>query len=107
MRCCSIFASTILRISYGIQVGDEHDKYVIANEEALDGFTQAFVPGKFLVETFPVLRFIPSWFPGGGFKRIAAGWKKLTVNMRDMPFEEIMAKMVSIRCLYGYRITLT
>ncbi|KAI0754704.1 cytochrome P450 [Daedaleopsis nitida] len=88
-----IFASTILRISYGIQVGDEHDQYVIANEEALDGFTQAFVPGKFLVETFSSLRFIPSWFPGGGFKRIAAGWKKLTVKMRDMPFEHIMAEM--------------
>ncbi|KAL7284540.1 hypothetical protein ACG7TL_001832 [Trametes sanguinea] len=84
------FASTIMRVSYGIDVAEENDPYVAAVEEGVATFNEAFVPGAFLVETFPILRHIPSWFPGGGFKRIAAEWQKIAHNMRDAPFNKTL-----------------
>ncbi|KAI0767202.1 CyP450 monooxygenase [Fomes fomentarius] len=87
------FASTIMRISYGIEVADENDEYAKAVEDGVGTFNLAFVPGAFFVETFPSLRHIPSWFPGGRFKRLAAGWKTLAHGMRDKPFERVLQKM--------------
>ncbi|KAI0634017.1 CyP450 monooxygenase [Trametes polyzona] len=84
------FGSTIMRVSYGIEVADENDPYVYAAEEAVATFNLAFVPGAFLVETFPILRHIPSWFPGGGFKRLAAKWQKIAHSMRDTPFKKTL-----------------
>ncbi|KAI0753307.1 CyP450 monooxygenase [Daedaleopsis nitida] len=84
------FAATILRISYGIEIKDETDEYVLVNEAALMVFSQAFMPGAFLVETFPILRYLPSWLPGAGFIRLMAGWKKIVHRMRDMPFERTL-----------------
>ncbi|KAI0753319.1 CyP450 monooxygenase [Daedaleopsis nitida] len=87
------FAATILRISYGVNVEDEDDVYVKANEDALAVFNEALVPGRFLVETLPWLSRVPSWLPGAGFKRLSAGWQKLVVLMRDMPFEHTLKAM--------------
>ena len=84
-----------MRISYGVEVAEENDPYVTAVEEGVATFNLAFVPGAFLVETFPSLMRIPSWFPGGGFKRTAAAWQKIAHNMRDAPFEKTMEAMVS------------
>ncbi|PIL29320.1 cytochrome P450 [Ganoderma sinense ZZ0214-1] len=88
------FASTIMRIAYGIKVIDEKDPYVEAIEAGSAAFTEAFVPGAFLVDTFPILRHIPGWFPGAEFKQKAAAWKKIAHNMRDAPFEMTMESLV-------------
>ena len=94
----SSFASTILRIAYGIEVIDEEDRFVAAAEAGSVTFSKAFVPGAFLVETFPILKYLPDWFPGAGFKRRAAVWKRIAHNMRDAPFEYAMKTWVSFIC---------
>ncbi|KAI0705584.1 cytochrome P450 [Earliella scabrosa] len=87
------FASTIMRISYGIEVANENDEYAQAVEDGVATFNLAFVPGAFLVETFPSLMHVPSWLPGGGFKRLAAAWQKIAHRMRDKPFERTVEAM--------------
>ena len=86
-----------MRIAYGMKVMDEGDPYVEAVEAGSAAFGEAFVPGAFLVETFPILRHIPDWFPGAAFKRKAAAWKKIAHHMRDAPFERTLECLVSIR----------
>ena len=85
-----------MRISYGIEVKDEDDQYVAAVETGVATFNEAFVPGAFLVETFPILKHVPSWFPGAGFKRTAAAWKDVAHNMRNAPFEKTMESWVRL-----------
>lgn len=67
------------------------------NDAALAVFTKAFVPGAYLVGTFPILRHLPSWLPGAGFKRLMAGWKKIVNRMRDVPFERVLKAMVRLQ----------
>jgi hypothetical protein len=42
-----------------------------------------------------MLKHIPLWFPGAGFKRKAVEWKKLVLRMVDPPFLRAKCAMVS------------
>ncbi|KAI0772735.1 cytochrome P450 [Trametes elegans] len=69
--------SSIIRLAYGIDIDRESTPYLPIASAAMETVNAAFVPGKFLVETFPVLRFLPAWLPGAGFKRKAPAWRAL------------------------------
>ncbi|KAI9059150.1 CyP450 monooxygenase [Trametes sanguinea] len=85
-----MFASSIARFTYGVEIPEDDDEYLVMAEEALESFNQAFIPGKYLVETFPVLRFLPSWFPGAKFQREAKVWKPRVHKLRDVPWEQAL-----------------
>ncbi|KAH9937830.1 CyP450 monooxygenase [Epithele typhae] len=86
----------IMELSYGIKVKTYDDDYLKLVQEGNDIFQKAFVPGKYLVETFPVLKHIPAWFPGATFRREAAGWRATYGAVRERPFAAAMEHMVSI-----------
>ncbi|EIW53604.1 CyP450 monooxygenase [Trametes versicolor FP-101664 SS1] len=87
------FGSSIMRISYGIDVDKEKVPYLTIAEDAMQTFSDAFVPGKYLVETFPLLRFLPSWFPGTKFKREGTAWTSVVNRLRDTPWDATVAAM--------------
>ncbi|KAJ7065498.1 cytochrome P450 [Mycena amicta] len=78
----------IMDIAYGIKVRAEADPYIDMIEEAMHGLSIATIPGAFLVDMFPVLKYVPSWFPGADFKRRAARWRKVRLDSVELPFEE-------------------
>lgn len=39
------------------------------------------------------MKYVPSWFPGAGFKRLAAAWKKDLENTADIPYEFVQERM--------------
>lgn len=84
-----------MRITYGIEVGSVDDEYVSIAEAALAVFSEAFIPGKYLVEMFPILRFLPAWFPGAKFKREGQIWAPAVHRLRDTPWENAMVNIVS------------
>ncbi|KAK0486576.1 cytochrome P450 [Armillaria novae-zelandiae] len=79
--------STILSIAYGLEVLPENDPYIFAAEAGLCSLAKAAVPGAFLVDSVPLLKYIPDWFPGATFKRKAKKWRQYSKTMREMPFE--------------------
>lgn len=82
-------------MAYGYQVADGDDPYVDLANEAMEQFAASAAPGAFLVDIFPVLRFVPEWFPGAGFKKTARAWRQTFMNMADVPFAYVKAQMVS------------
>ncbi|KAI0718523.1 cytochrome P450 [Cerioporus squamosus] len=89
-----MFGSAIMRIVYGLDVAkSDNNKYVHMAEEAMTAFNLTFIPGKYLAETFPILRYIPKWFPGAQFKRDAAGWQPAILRMRNSSWEGAMETM--------------
>ncbi|KAJ7610063.1 cytochrome P450 [Roridomyces roridus] len=78
----------IMSVAYGIDVLPNDDPYIDLAHKAVYTFSIAFVPGLFLVDTFHILKHIPTWFPGAGFKRQAAEWRKLSEGMLEGPFAE-------------------
>ncbi|KAL0575702.1 hypothetical protein V5O48_006262 [Marasmius crinis-equi] len=86
-------ASTIMNVIYGIEIADEDDHYITVAETALDGMAKAAHPGAFLVDIFPILKHVPSWFPFAGFKRQAAYWRQSVIEMRNAPYEAVRSAL--------------
>ena len=90
-----MIGTIIIRIVYGLDTSGSGMEYVHIAEDAMDAFNAAFEPGRYLVQTFPWLRFVPSWFPGAGFQRDFAEWRPRVQSMRDVPWEAAVARKVS------------
>jgi cytochrome P450 len=87
------FAATIMKIGYGIAVQESDDPYISVAETASDGVTQAGIPGAFLVDLAPILKYVPSWFPGAGFQKKAAHWKNAINTMVEKPFRDVQEQL--------------
>ena len=84
-----------MQVAYGISPKDHYDEALALAMEGEKIISQALVPGKYLVESLPILRYIPSWFPGARFQREAATWRHTWGLMRNKTFDDSIAKMVS------------
>ena len=95
-----MIGAMIIRAAYGVEVKDTNDKYVMIADRAMECFNVVFKPGAYLVQTFPWMRHIPSWFPGAGFQKIAQKGRELTKIMVDRPYERVTSDMVSCLILW-------
>ena len=83
-----------MKILYGISVQESDDPYISIAEEAISGGVEASVPGAFLVDFLPILKYVPSWFPGAGFQKKAARWREAINTMADKPFHHVQEQFV-------------
>ena len=101
---------TILSVAYGIDVKERDDYYISLAKKALDVVAEATEKGR-LINLIParmstlminqslihlqmtVIHF-PSWFPGVGFKKQAAGWARSMNAIVEEPF--IAAKRLMV-----------
>ncbi|KAH9975380.1 cytochrome P450 [Lactifluus volemus] len=77
---------------YGHTVVDSNDPYVRLVDEASRSTSEAAVPGAFLVDLFPSLKYVPEWMPGAGFKKKAKEWRKLSQAMINVPYDMVKEK---------------
>ncbi|KAF8874760.1 cytochrome P450 [Infundibulicybe gibba] len=80
------FGAIIMKIIYGIKVTEENDPYIRTAEKVMEGITETGIPGAFLVDFVPILKYVPEWMPGAGFKRKAAHWRDLGFEMAEKPW---------------------
>ncbi|PIL29425.1 cytochrome P450 [Ganoderma sinense ZZ0214-1] len=86
--------ATTMRAIYGIEVPrKKDDKYYQMLERMAEVAEAILLPGKFHVEALPVLRYLPAWFPGGGFKTWAADAKRDLAYILDYLFSGAKAVM--------------
>jgi len=78
---------TIISVTYGIDVLPKNDPYIATAENAIQPLFVAAIPGTFLVDTFPWLKYVPDWMPFAGFKRKAKEWRKLAMAMVENPYK--------------------
>ena len=90
----SLFGGTIMKISYGIDIQESNDPYIMAAQEALEAIHEAGVPGAFWVDVFPVLKYVPSWFPGAGFQKKAARWRGVNKSLIENPSRYVKEQLV-------------
>ncbi|KAJ7638419.1 cytochrome P450 [Roridomyces roridus] len=80
-------AAVIMKIAYGYPVTSNDDHFVAIAEEGIKIASLASAPGKWLVNSFPILRFLPEWFPGAGFKTKAREWGRILYEQSLEPHE--------------------
>lgn len=80
-RIHGMFGAIILNTTYGYQPESEEDKFVNLIEHVMKGIASAARPGVHLVDIFPILDYLPSWFPGTGFKKEAFELRQDIINI--------------------------
>ncbi|OAX32518.1 cytochrome P450 [Rhizopogon vinicolor AM-OR11-026] len=80
-----VSGGVILKVAYGWTVNDIDDYFVDLMEQSFALSVEIMKPGRWLVDVFPILRFIPSWFPGAGFKRDAVVWREQMSELDRKP----------------------
>ena len=89
----SLVGSIALSMIYSIKVHPYNDPYIKIAEEAVAAASKILIPGAFLVDIIPILKYVPEWFPGAKFQSKAAVMRKHAVIMRNTTFaatEELM-----------------
>ena len=80
-------------MTYSINVRPYNDPYVKIAEEAVGAIGELMIPGAFLVDIIPILKYVPEWFPGAKFRSKAAVMRKHAASIRNITFaatEELM-----------------
>ncbi|CEL10680.1 hypothetical protein ASPCAL13795 [Aspergillus calidoustus] len=86
--------AVILKIAYGYSIDYQGtDPLIDLAEEAMEQFSLAVQPGKWLVDMLPILKHIPAWFPGAGFQRTAQRFQKHSNALADVPFAFVQRRM--------------
>lgn len=100
-----MIGAMILTIAYGIKISSVDDPLIALAEASSYSVSQAAVLRvTSLIDAFPVLKYIPKWFPGkyslffhienkfilifkgGSFKRKAEHWARLGNDMYEIPY---------------------
>ncbi|KIJ35877.1 hypothetical protein M422DRAFT_257346 [Sphaerobolus stellatus SS14] len=89
-----VAGAVIMEITYGIHIKPENDPYLIVGEKATRALGEVHIPGTFLVDIFPWMKYIPHWMPGATFKRKGREWAKYISDMKELPFQTTKTAMV-------------
>ena len=83
-----------MKVTYGIDVQESDDPYILVAEETIRGVNEGGTPGASSVDVFPILKHVPSWFPGAGFKKKAAYWRGVTKALTENPCRYVKEQLV-------------
>ncbi|KAF9560814.1 cytochrome P450 [Agrocybe pediades] len=86
--------SVVLSAAYGYEVQAENDFYIKLVHKAMQPLLSSVHAGHYLVDFLPLLKHVPSWFPGAGFKRKAKEWAANAHALRDIPFNNVKQSIV-------------
>ncbi|THH14869.1 hypothetical protein EW146_g5523 [Bondarzewia mesenterica] len=84
-----------LSMCYGYQIQEDNDPFVHLADVAMDGFSKAAEPGKWLVDIIPAMKYVPAWIPGVVFQRLAKRWKKDLTEMATRPYEYMKQQLAN------------
>jgi len=86
-----------LSVVYGYEAKTINDPFLTLAEESVNILAHiASGGGVWPVDIVPALKYIPSWFPGAGFKRNAIRWKAKMEEFTERPFQYVKDSMVRV-----------
>lgn len=78
----------LLKMVYGYQVeSNRSDPLVAINDRMVEIFASATVPGAWLVDVVPWIKYLPDCMPGTGFKLVARQAQRVVTAAADSPFQ--------------------
>ncbi|CAE6351962.1 unnamed protein product [Rhizoctonia solani] len=69
-------SETLLHSIYGYEAATSDDRFLVEAREVLGFLAKSALSSNYLVNVLPILKYVPEWFPGAGWKRDAIKWRK-------------------------------
>ncbi|KAI0748079.1 cytochrome P450 [Daedaleopsis nitida] len=86
----------VLQLAYGYKASDPGGKELVKLvDDAMFGFSETTKANAFLVDVFPILRYVPAWFPGAGWKHKAKEYHDYLEEMLRAPFDLVKRQMAT------------
>lgn len=85
-----------MKVTYGYDVQEGDDPMLTFIESVMEKYSHYLAPGAFLVDAIPILRYVPSWMPGAGFKKLARTWKEELLKTINAPHDFAKKRMASM-----------
>ncbi|KAF8676623.1 cytochrome P450 family [Rhizoctonia solani] len=86
-------ASSMLKLAYGYTLQGDDDLVFQGLRQSSEHLIVAGMFTNFLVNVFPLLSYVPHWFPGASWKRTAYGWRQLKEQALSVPYEWTKAQI--------------
>ena len=83
-------------LAYGIDIKETDDPHVKRAETAMASILSTTVSGTYLVDILPIVRYVPSWFPGAAFQKQAKAGRKIQEDFRHLPYEQTIRNIVRL-----------
>ncbi|RDX49051.1 cytochrome P450 [Lentinus brumalis] len=96
----------VLMISYGYQPQEENDPLIRMADEATEQAAEVAQPGAFLVDVFPFLRYVPTWFPGAGWKRKGEAYRANMNQMSAVPHQFVKDQIAAGSAIPSFTSTM-
>jgi len=90
-------------LGYGLDIKETDDPYVKRAEIAIDSILDITGSGIYLVDIFPVLRYVPSWVPGATFQKEAKVRRQLQEDFRQLFYEETLRNIVRLIFTWSFK----
>ncbi|KAJ8516458.1 hypothetical protein ONZ45_g6243 [Pleurotus djamor] len=81
---------TIMEVSYGITPLPKDDPIIALGDNVMRHFQAAPIFGAFLIDLFPPIQYLPTWFPGAAFKRSAKASCLAVEEMLNVPYAKAL-----------------
>ncbi|KIJ26608.1 hypothetical protein M422DRAFT_191996 [Sphaerobolus stellatus SS14] len=95
----------IIEIAYGMNLKDKDDPYLSKAQQVVRAMDETAVPGAFLVDLIPWLKYIPSWVPGAEFQKKAIRWRQCVDDMFNIPFDEAKRRIVCVCAILAFLLS--
>ncbi|KAK1852205.1 cytochrome p450 oxidoreductase [Colletotrichum chrysophilum] len=90
--------SIILKVVYGYNAEQEkRDPLIDMIQQCTEDLSSSGVPGAFLVDIIPSLRYVPDWVPGTGWKKLARKWAYELNLAIETPFAFVQRQLAEGR----------
>ncbi|KAJ3793676.1 cytochrome P450 [Lentinula aff. detonsa] len=87
-------SAMVLHLTYGYKIlEDQPDPFIAKAELAMEQFSDTHRTGAYIVEIFPILKYLPTWFPFAEFKRKAVECIGPCNEMADVPFAYVKEQL--------------
>ncbi|KAF6828840.1 cytochrome p450 oxidoreductase [Colletotrichum plurivorum] len=84
----------ILKLSYGYTTERSgKDPLLSIMNKAMEDLALAIVPGRYMVDNFPMMRYIPEWLPGGGWKKDGRRYAADVKYTVETPYKFVQKQM--------------
>ncbi|KAF8188654.1 putative monooxygenase [Pholiota molesta] len=77
----------IIRVTYGYYIESPDDHMLKAGLIGITNFSHTTVPGNYMVDFIPALKYLPAWMPGAGFLKEAEEMRVQLLEAVDNPYE--------------------